>query len=255
MAKKRILILNPNKTESMTAAMLSAAGNVIGPDSELIGATASRGFEYISSRAEAQIAGEIVLEMIADRIQDIGGVVIAAFGDPGLQAARELFDLPVIGMAEAAILTACTLGQRFCFVTFAAQMAPWYEESVNLVGIQDRFAGIFAPDASFTSVSDVQIELRSELEKLINGIGEQNKAGVNNIDVAILAGAPLAGLANSIEDAPLVLLDPIGAAVNMVNGLIALAPRGASSGRYARPPGKPNDLTHHALRDWIAPAK
>lgn len=252
MKKKRILILNPNKSEAMTTMMLHAALKVTNSDTELVGATASRGFEYISSRAEAQIAGQIVLEMIAERIDEIDGVVIAAFGDPGLSAARELFDLPVVGMAEASMLTACTLGQRFCFITFSTRLAPWYEESVKAVGLEQRFTGIHTPDESFNSVSNVKVELRLPLEKIVERIGVQNSQGGCSTDVAILAGAPLAGLATEIEGAPVVLLDPIGAAVNMVGGLVSLAPRGASAGVFSRPPGKANDLDHKKLNGWIA---
>ena len=60
----------------------------------------------------------------------VDAAIIAAFGDPGLAAARELFDFPVVGMAEAAILTAVQLGGRFAIVTFTPAMTPWYLASV-----------------------------------------------------------------------------------------------------------------------------
>ncbi|QXM26048.1 aspartate/glutamate racemase family protein [Elioraea tepida] len=56
--------------------------------------TARIGFPYISSRAEAQLAGAHLLEILAERSGEADAAIVAAFGDPGLQPARELFDLP-----------------------------------------------------------------------------------------------------------------------------------------------------------------
>ena len=58
-------------------------------------------------------------------------------------------------------------------------------------------------------------------------------------DVVILAGAPLAGLANKIRDrVPVPLVDGIQAAVTMAEGLVRLNPRKATAGTYRRPAAK-----------------
>ena len=55
-------------------------------------------------------------------------------------------------------------------------------------------------------------------------------------DVVILAGAPLAGLANKIRDrVPVPLVDGIQAAVVMAEGLVRMNPRKATAGTYRRP--------------------
>ncbi len=228
-----ILLLNPNMTVAMTDAMLAVAQKAVGPGTQLLPATADSGFPYISSRAEAQVAGAIALDMIARQRAQVDAVVIAAFGDPGLLAARELFDLPVVGMAEAAMLSALLLGQRFGFVTFTRHMRPWYEQSVQQAGLGSRFAGVRTPDVGFQSVATVQDELFDKLRTLVRRAAEEDGA-----DVVILAGAPLAGLAQRITDAPAVLVDPISAAVAQAEALVRLAPRGAYAGSFTRPPAK-----------------
>ncbi len=228
-----ILLLNPNMTVGMTEAMTRVATGALGPGTTLLPVTAETGFPYISSRAEAQVAGAIALDMIAQHRHEVDAVVIAAFGDPGLLAARELFDLPVVGMAEAAMLSALLLGQRFAFVTFTRHMRPWYEQSVQQAGLQSRFAGVRTPDTGFRSVASVQDELFDELRELVQQAVDQDGA-----DVVILAGAPLAGLAQRYTDAPAVLVDPISAAVTQAEALVRLAPRGAHAGSFARPPAK-----------------
>lgn len=243
----KILLLNPNMSASMTQGMLTVAAAIAAPGTGIIPATALSGFPYISSRAEAQVAGGIALDMIASHVEDIDAVVIAAFGDPGLRASRELFDIPVIGMAEAAMLSACMLGDRFAFVTFTRHLRAWYEESVALAGLGARFAGVFTPDVGFRSVDGVQDELFDALRLLVERAAKEGGA-----DVVVLAGAPLAGLAGRIEGAAAVLVDPISAAVCQAEALVRLSPKGAHAGSFARPPAKANIGLAPRLGGWIA---
>src|ERR1700755_3123842 len=115
----KILLLNPNTTAAVPDLLYNAGHTAASSGTELIPPTAPRGVPYIATRAEAQIGGAIALEMLAEACTGIDAAIIAAFGDPGLFGARELFDIPVVGLAEAAMLTACMAGQRFSIVTFA----------------------------------------------------------------------------------------------------------------------------------------
>ena len=115
----RLLLLNPNTTEALTQRMLGAAEAVAAPATTITTMTATRGVPYIATRAEAQIAGSVALEMLATCHDAHDAAIIAAFGDPGLGGARELFSLPVVGLAEAGMLMACTIGRTFSIVTFA----------------------------------------------------------------------------------------------------------------------------------------
>jgi allantoin racemase len=230
----RILVLNPNYSEGITARLVAAASQVAAPGTIIASATAERGVPYISARAEAQIGGAIALEMLAERHRDHDAAIIAAFGDPGLFGARELFDLPVVGMAEASMLTACMLGRRFAIVTFARALGPWYQECVEMHGMKERCAGIRMLDDPFESVCDVQ----EEKEELL--VVEANRA-IDELgaDVIILAGAPLAGLAGKVRDRIAVpVIDQMAAAVKQAEALVALNPRKAKAGAFRRPDGK-----------------
>jgi Asp/Glu/hydantoin racemase len=121
----RILLLNPNTSQSVTDRITAAARAVAGPGTELIPVTAPRGVPYIATRAEATIGGAVALELLAELQGRYDVAVIAAFGDPGLGGARELFPVPVIGLAEAGMLTACMLGRSFAIVTFSQSLEPW----------------------------------------------------------------------------------------------------------------------------------
>ncbi|MGY2487605.1 aspartate/glutamate racemase family protein [Cupriavidus sp. CP313] len=230
----RILVLNPNTSEGITARLMAAATEAAAPGTELVPLTASRGVPYIATRAEAQIGGAIALEMLAEHHGQFDAAIIAAFGDPGLMGARELFDLPVVGMAEAAMLSACMLGRRFAIVTFARALGPWYEECVDMHGLRSRLAGIRMLDGSFASVSDVQEEKEAVLVELANRAVAEDEA-----DVVILAGAPLAGLAARVRDRiPVPVVDQMAAAVKQAEALVALQPRKATAGTFRRPDAK-----------------
>jgi allantoin racemase len=231
----KILLLNPNTTVDVTDLLHAAGTKVASPGTELVVATAKRGVPYIATRAEAQIGGAIALEMLAEADSSVDAAVIAAFGDPGLFGARELFDLPVVGLAEAAMLTACMLGRRFAIVTFARALAPWYQECVAMHGLDARCAGIRTLDGAFRSISDVQAEKEELLVALANRAVEQDDA-----DVVILSGAPLAGLADKVRDRISVpVVDPIAAAIRQAETLVALNPRKAIAGTFRRPDPKP----------------
>lgn len=230
----KILLLNPNMSQYMTDNMAAIARDALGETAKIIPVTATRGFPYIASRAEAQIAGGLVLEMIAEHGRDVDAVVIAAFGDPGLTGARELFDLPIVGMAEASVMTAALLGESFAVVTFSPLMTRWYADCVRATGLGARFKGVHAPEKAPDRLADVQSDLREDLVGLATRAASQHHA-----DVIILGGAPLAGLAPRIAaDVPAIVVDPIVAAVWQAVALARMRPHAAILTRANKPGAK-----------------
>lgn len=242
----RILMINPNMTQSMTDTMVEVARNTAGDIAQIIPSTASQGFPYISSRAEAQIAGAHVLETIAAHRGKMDAVIVAAFGDPGLVAARDLFDVPVVGMAEAAVLTAAMLGERFAVITFSPHMVRWYQDCVLQTGLGARFTGVRCPADPPASIDNIATELKGDLIALAGQATVEDGA-----DVIILGGAPLAGLAPKIaQDTTGILIDPIAAATAQAIAMLQLSPN--YSNRTARPAAKTSSGLSGALAAVIA---
>ena len=220
----RLLLANPNTTVALTRRMAAVAESVAPPGCTIEAVTAPRGFPYLSTRAEAHIAGAVMLETLAEA--EVDGAIIAAFGDPGLRAARELCDFPVVGVAEAAMMTAAMLGERFAIIAFTQRMRAWYLDSVRDAGLGSRFAGFRAPDVEPKSVELAQEELCDALIACIEAAVTTDGA-----DVVILGGAPLAGLAGTLAaSAPVPLVDPVSAATLQAATLVRLAPN-----RFVRP--------------------
>ena len=243
----KLLIANPNTSVGVTDRLVASGKLVAGPGTELIPMTAPRGVPYIATRAEAAIGSAVMLEMLAEKRGTFDAAVCAAFGDPGLGGARELFDFPIVGMAEAAMLVACTLGRKFAIVSFAKALEPWFAEIVDWHGMSGRCAAIQMLDSAFSNINDVADEKEQLLVDLANKVVTDNGA-----DVVILAGAPLAGLATTLRDrVPVPLVDGIQAAVTMAEGLVRLNPRKATVGTYRRPGPKDSTGLSQALANVI----
>ena len=230
-----ILLLNPNMSVSMTESMHAVAESAVSPSVQLVPVTASRGFPYISSRAEAQIAGGLVLEMLAEHQSEADAAVIAAFGDLGLAAAREIFNIPVIGMAQAAITAASMLGERFSIVTFSPQMSRWYLDSVESSGLGGKFAGVRTPESDSLDPFGPQESMHAELLTLID-----QAVNLDGADIVILGGAPLAGIAPLLQPSSrAVLVDPIACAVTLAESMTRITDKIALGNRRTKPAAKP----------------
>ena len=242
----RILLVNPNTTKALTVRMAGIAEGVAAPGTTIVPLTAGRGFPYIASQAEAHLSSAVVYEMLAENRDGADAAIIAAFGDPGLAGAKQIFDFPVIGMAEAAVLSAAMLGRRFAIVTFSPVMKGWYADAVQDAGLQSRFTGVRTPATHADNFDGMQDRMRGDLIDLCNAAVREDGA-----EAVILGGAPLAGLAQAIEAevrAPLV--DPISAATVQAVALASIVSKAGFVGRYHKPLAKPSRgltgvLEHH----------
>ncbi|UDL95993.1 aspartate/glutamate racemase family protein [Lichenihabitans sp. PAMC28606] len=245
-----ILLLNPNTSDGMTARMLSVAQSHAAPGTTILSRTAPRGVPYISTRAEALVGGAIALEMLAAETASYDAVIMAAVGDPGVGALREMLHVPVVGMAEAAMLTACMLGRRFAIVTFATALTPWFRECVEHNGLTGRLSAIRCLAESFISINDVQSEKEEALVALANQVVADTET-----DVVILAGAPLSGLAERVKHRiPVPVVDGIAAAVKQAEAVASLHLCKASAGSFRRPGGKPSQGLEPGVARWLGGA-
>lgn len=233
-APLRILLANPNTSKAMTDRIAAVARAAVSPGTVVTAVTAASGAPYIATRAEAVIGARAVLELFADHAAGMDAAVVAAFGDPGLGAARELLAIPVVGMAEATMLTACMLGRRFAIVTFSPTLGPWYQEAVDGNGLAGRCSGVHCLDEPFADIAGVA---REKAARLVALCAQAVAAGA---EVCILGGAPLAGLAAEVAgEVPVPLVDGVAAAVRQAETLAALRPRKATAGSFRRPGPKP----------------
>jgi Asp/Glu/hydantoin racemase len=213
-----ILLINPNTTQSITDLVLKTAKGFAAKGTRLRAVTGPFGRPYIGSREAYSIGGHAALEAL---MQDNGrkdAVLLACFGDPGLGALKEVAQVPVVGMAEASILFACTLARRFSIVTGGAAWKPMLEEFVAAQGLSARLASV-------RTVAPTGAEIARKPEAALAVLAKGCSACVreDGADVVILGGAGLAGLAPRLRDKVAVpLLDGLACGVAMAEGLARL---------------------------------
>ena len=133
----RILVINPNSSVPVTASIdealqpLRFAG---GPDIDVV--RLEDGPPGIQSQLHVDSVVQPVLTCIRETPAD--AYVIACYSDPGLNAARELTDKPVLGIAECGILTALTLGARFGVISILQNSIARHMRYVGAMGLMNR---------------------------------------------------------------------------------------------------------------------
>jgi Asp/Glu/hydantoin racemase len=82
-----------------------------------------------------------MLELMREAEQDgCGAGIIGCFYDGGLRELRETLRMPVVGMAEASLLLATTLGHRFSIIVGRRKWIPKMSDNLLLYGLERRLA-------------------------------------------------------------------------------------------------------------------
>ncbi|WP_309066879.1 aspartate/glutamate racemase family protein [Microbacterium sp.] len=235
----RLLIINPNTSAEVTELIRAEAARSAASGTELIVQTAPYGVQYIETRLESLIAAGAVAEVIAAHAGEIDageidGVVVAAFGDPGMPALKELVDIPVIGITEAALCAAALQGYRFSIIAISDRITAWYRECVEGFGLAGRLASIRSIREALGGIGSVQQDFGPTLVELA-----QRAVAEDGADVIILAGAPLAGLAREVAgQIPVPVVDGIAAGVRLAEAVVGLDSGAHRAGAFAPPPVK-----------------
>ena len=211
----RLLLINPNTTASMTEKAVETARELVAPGTEVVGVTARFGAAVIADRVSYAIAAHAALDAWTEAPGPFDAVVLACFGDPGLDALRELAPVPVVGMAEASIQAACRLGGRFGIVTGGSGWAPILREFVAIRGLTARLACIH-------TVAPTGADIARDPEGALPALAAAcTQAAHDGADVVILGGAGLAGLAERLAPrVPVALIDGLVAAIAQAETLV-----------------------------------
>jgi allantoin racemase len=230
----RILLANPNTTSAVTDKALGEARRFAGAGTEVDGVTAAFGVAIVSTEAENVVAAHATLDLIATYGTGYDAVVVAMSFDAGVSAARQLFGVPVVGITEAALHTACLAGDRFALVVLGAVSLPLYLDLVDRSGLRVRLAALELVELD-------SIEAYLDETRLESGIRAAfaRLAARSDVSSIILCGAMTTGIARRLQpEFSLPLVDGVSAAVRQVETLVALnlKPRANAARLAARRP-------------------
>jgi allantoin racemase len=215
----RVLVINPNASVEMSDVIREQLHAVARPDVQVDVVNPPGVPPAIESALDEAACVPPMLELVrAARGQGYDAVVIACFSDPGLDAAREATDLPVVGIQDAAMHLAAQIGYRFSVLTTLAHRAPLRERAALLAGLDRRLASCRALDLP---VLETVLNRDQVVQKIVR-VGRQ-AIEEDGAEVLVLGCAGLGDLAirASIElGVPVV--DPNAAALKLCETLVDL---------------------------------
>lgn len=211
-----LILINPNTNSSTTAMMVDIAQIEAGATARIAGETAQWGVPLITNEAALAVAADAVHERAtALSARHVDGVIVAAFGDPGLDAARAVLGCPVTGIAEAAMREAAfdSAGhpRRFSVVTTTPQLADSIVRRAGDYGLSAQCSGVqLTPE-------DPAI-LMADAKRLVDALSEAGRRAVEDdgAEALVIGGGPLAQAARALRPRFVVpVIEPIPAAVRL----------------------------------------
>lgn len=178
-----------------------------------------------SAYDEAFAVAEVVAEVEAAARDGADGVFVSCFGDPGVHAAREVVDIPVVGGFEPAVLTAMSLGEQVGVVTMLPNVVPIVHRMARQHGIAERCRSVRAVNIPVLALRDQDI--------LLDQLAEQASAAVaqDEADVIVLGCTGMLGVAAGLQErlerggTYIPVVDPTSAALLWLENLIRLGVR------------------------------
>jgi len=225
----KLLLANPNATEAVTKACALLAREAALPGTEIVEWTNGGGPPLIDSYYGDYLAGRPLATALAALRPAPDAVVLAGFGNYGTHAVKEVLDVPVVGLPEAAMAYATPLCHRFAIITTATRMIAYTEDLVEALGFAARCVAVRAVqlppiDAAEPPADHVVTALAAE-------------AAATGADLVILGGSRLSPYAAALRArTPLVVVEPVACAVAMAESLVRIGLRQSKSGKFARPP-------------------
>lgn len=233
----RILIINPNSSEAMTAKIAEAARKVAIDPAGLAAVSVTEGPESIEGHVDGAFAvpGMLRAARRAEK-EGVSGFVIACFDDTGLDALRALVDVPVVGIGEASCQMASLVARRFSVVTTLRQSVPILEDNIARYGLSHRCVRV---RASGVPVLDLE---GSEGGAAPDAIRAQVAAALRE-DAAegiVLGCAGMADLAGALSrEFGVPVIEGVSAAVKLIEGLVSMGVTTSKAGGWAPSPQKP----------------
>jgi len=227
-----ILVINPNTTPSMTAAIGRAAARVAGPGTRIVAVNPETGPASIEGYYdEALSMPGLLAEIARGEARGVAGHVIACFDDTGLDAARALAQAPVVGIGEAAFHLASLVAGRFSVVTTLGRSVPALEHNLARYGLATRCARVRASEVPVLALERREADACKRIDAEIEAAKREDRA-----EAIVLGCAGMVDLAAELAVRhALPVVDGVTAATLLVETLVRLGLSTSKLGGYAFP--------------------
>lgn len=214
----RLLLINPNTSTHITDRLARAARGALHDQDTLTAVTAADGPKVVRNADDLERADASALALAHRHAAQHDGIVLAISLDRAVVAMRQQHPaLPVVGMTEAALLTACLRAERVGLLTLGASVLPLYRERVAQIGVGSRVVAYAAPEAPVAFAASADDAFGEVCDVLAGACETMRHAGAQ---VIVLAGAVLCGYADVLQArSALPVLDGVDCAVRQLRVL------------------------------------
>lgn len=175
----RICVLVPVATSQYNDRILKAVAPVVPPDVQVEIRNITEGHPDIENRTNWLQNGMPVVEL-AQAIANDGfdGIWLTDFDMCGVEAAREVIDIPIIGGFPASAFTALALSQRFSIITILQSTLAMQRAHPQTYGIEDNFASIRAINCPVADLENVDVVVVRTFEAALKAINEDGAQSI-----------------------------------------------------------------------------
>ncbi|MFF0587423.1 aspartate/glutamate racemase family protein [Streptomyces sp. NPDC003781] len=234
----KLTVVLPVITDAFTEEVRREVGAWVSPGTEVEVRRIARGTASIESEYDEALAAPGILDAVREAAEGADAVFVSCFGDPGVQAAREIVDIPVVGGFEPAVLTSLALGERTGVITVLPNVLPMLHGLVRRYALTGRVGPI--------RVVDIPVLDLDAGDRLLDALAGQARAAVaaREADVIVLGCTGMLGVAAALQErlaaeGPFVpVVDPTGAAIMWLESQVRL---GVRPSRTTYQPPRPKD--------------
>jgi allantoin racemase len=234
MAGMRIIVVNVNTSETMTAVIGEAARRYASAGTEIVALTPLFGAEAVDCNFESYLSAVAVMDRVVTYDGPYDAVVLAGFGEHGRDGLQELIEQPVVEICEASAHAAMMIGRAYSVVTTLQRSVPAIEDRLRLAGLADRCASVRASGMS-------TLEVDHDPEGAVRAVVAEARTAVqaDHAEAICLGCAGMAGLEEAITtELGVPVIDGVGAAVRLAEAIAGLGLRTSKVSTYAAPDAK-----------------
>lgn len=227
-----ILVVNPNSTESMTRKIITSAQAAASAGVVIRGATAQGAPASIEGHFDEAMSVPGLLSCVqAAEDQQVDGIVVACFDDPGIGACREIATGPVIGICEAAVKAASMLATSFSVVTTLPRSVPIIEHMIHGYGLSHQCRRVRSAEIPVLALEEPGSNAREKIrEEILRAIEE------DRCEAIVLGCAGMADLTAWLsEETGIPVIDGVSVATRMIEALVGCGLKTSKINAYARP--------------------
>ncbi len=231
----KILIINPNTSEQMTDKIRAVAEETKGHDCQVTVVCPQHGPITIESSYDEAFAIAPTIDLVRQAgEEDYDAIILACFCEVGVEAAREISSIPVLGLEEATLSIALLLGEKFGIMTEKRPRVAMKVRHIRRYGLLERLAAVRPLELSVAELAADPEGTKMAGLALARRMVEEDGA-----EVIIMGCAAMAGYSDDLEkELGIPVLDPLKVSLKVAESLVHLGLTHSRVGLYAPPTPK-----------------